>query len=201
MCVCVCVCVCVAKLTIRKIILFVNHCSPFPCHWLKLHSFSCISTCSRVWWIKRAMSKVVLIAHALLEPLSAICLVSLSSTLAGLSLSSAYVWVWSTKPLYEWVELVNWRLLKEDWWVRIWWFHWEKDPPSQQNLEVFPLRLRWEVPFCFWLGAGVAVPKPRWQQSQVGPTLETQMFVHEFSWSTSLITSPPPTLTGGPNIS
>lgn len=58
---------CVPKLTIRKIILLVNHCSPFPCHWLKLHSFSCISTCSRVWWIKRPMSKVVLIAQALLE--------------------------------------------------------------------------------------------------------------------------------------
>lgn len=65
--VCISVCVYALKLTIRKIILFVNHSSPFPCHWLKLHSFSCISTCSRVWWIKRAMSKVVLIAQALLE--------------------------------------------------------------------------------------------------------------------------------------
>lgn len=55
-------------MTIRKFILFINHSSPFLCHWLKLHSFSCISTCSRILWIKRAMSKVVLIAQALLEP-------------------------------------------------------------------------------------------------------------------------------------
>lgn len=47
----------------RKI-LFINYSSPFLCHW---HSFSCINTCLGAWQIKRAMSKVVLIAQALLE--------------------------------------------------------------------------------------------------------------------------------------